>query len=92
MSIDKELTQFLSYLKHEKNASPHTIASYRGDLKQLALFLSEKKITLTGVDNIVLRSFLATLYEKKNQKVLGGAQAGGHAVFFPVLHPDEVAQ
>ena len=68
MSIDKELTQFLSYLKHEKNASPHTIASYRGDLKQLALFLSEKKITLTGVDNIVLRSFLATLYEKKIKK------------------------
>jgi integrase/recombinase XerC len=66
--MDRELTQFLSFLKHEKNASPNTIASYRCDLNQLALFLSEKKINLTGVDNVVLRSFLATLYEKENKK------------------------
>jgi len=66
--IEKELTQFLSFLEHEKNASPHTISSYRRDLNQLALFLSEKKVTLTGVDNIVLRSYLATLYEKELKK------------------------
>ncbi|MEE8378585.1 MAG: site-specific integrase, partial [Candidatus Aminicenantaceae bacterium] len=65
MGIDKELTQFLSFLKHERNASPHTIAGYRRDLHQLSLFLSEKKVSLTMVDNIVLRSFLATLYERE---------------------------
>lgn len=68
MGIDKELTQFLSFLKHERNASPHTIASYRRDLHQLSLFLSEKKVSLTMVDNIVLRSFLATLYEREIKK------------------------
>jgi len=66
--MDRELAEFLSFLKHEKNASPHTINSYRRDLNQLALYLSEKKITLTGVDNVILRSFLATLYEKELKK------------------------
>lgn len=68
MSIDRELAQFLSHLKHEKNASPHTIASYRRDLNQLARFLEEKKVGLTRVDNVLLRAFLATLYEKKIKK------------------------
>jgi len=66
--MDKELSQFLSFLRHEKNASPHTISSYSRDLNQLSLFLSEKKISLTMVDNIVLRTFLATLYEKEIKK------------------------
>ncbi len=66
--MKKELGQFLDFLKHEKNASPHTIASYRGDLKQLAAYLKDKNIRLKKADNVVLRGFLATLYEKKDKK------------------------
>ncbi|MBE0460703.1 MAG: tyrosine recombinase XerC [Candidatus Aminicenantes bacterium] len=64
----KEIEQFLSFLTHEKNASKHTIASYRRDLYQLAEYLGKRKITLKDVDNVVLRGFLATLYEKLNKK------------------------
>jgi len=64
----KEIEQFLSFLTHEKNASKHTIASYRTDLYQLAEYLGKRKITLKNVDNVVLRGFLATLYEKQNKK------------------------
>jgi len=35
----KHLVDFLSYLKNEKNASPHTVRSYCSDLEQLADFL-----------------------------------------------------
>lgn len=80
--IDKELAQFLSFLKHEKNASPHTISSYRRDLNQLALFLGEKKITLTGIDNVVLRSFLATLYEKGIKKSTAARKLAAMRSFF----------
>jgi tyrosine recombinase XerC len=66
--VKKELEQFLDFLKHEKNASPHTIASYQRDLKQLAAYLKEKNIRLKKADNVVLRGFLATLYEKKDKK------------------------
>jgi integrase/recombinase XerC len=64
----KELGQFLSFLKHEKNASPHTIASYQRDLLQLASYLEERNVKLKGIDNIVLRGFLARLQERKNKK------------------------
>jgi len=64
----KEVSQFLSSLKHEKNASPHTIASYKRDLLQLAGYLEERKIILSRVDNVILRGFLAKLQEKQNKK------------------------
>ena len=66
--MKKELEAFLEYLKHEKNASPHTIVSYQRDLKQLAVYLEKKNISLKRTDNVVLRGFLATLYEKRNKK------------------------
>jgi len=66
--MDKKLKQFLSYLKHEKNASPHTIDSYQKDLTQLAQYLIKKKIQFVNTDHIVLRGFLATLYEKQWKK------------------------
>jgi tyrosine recombinase XerC len=64
----KELGQFLDFLQHEKNASPHTVASYRRDLSQLAAYLEEKKIVLKKIDVVILRGFLARLHEKKNKK------------------------
>ena len=64
----KEISQFLAFLKHEKNASPHTIAAYERDLRQLASYLEERRVELREVDNVILRGFLATLQEKKNKK------------------------
>jgi integrase/recombinase XerC len=64
----KEISQFLAFLKHEKNASPHTIASYKRDLLQLAGYLGERKVVMRGVDNVILRGFLAKLQENQNKK------------------------
>jgi len=66
--LKKELNEFFSYLKYEKNASPHTIASYKRDLTQLAAYMDNKKYRLKDVDNVILRGFLASLYEKKEKK------------------------
>jgi len=64
----KEIGQFLAFLKHEKNASPHTIACYKRDLLQLAGYLEERKVVLRGIDNVILRGFLAKLQENQNKK------------------------
>jgi len=66
--LNRELGQFLDHLKYEKNASPHTIMSYRQDLTQLAAYLQARKVALKKVDNVVLRGFLATLYAKREKK------------------------
>ncbi len=64
----KKLEAFISYLKHEKNASPHTIASYGRDLDQFAEYLNRYNTSLRKIDNVVLRGFLAVLYDKKIKK------------------------
>lgn len=64
----KEISQFLTSLKHEKNASPHTIASYKRDLLQLAGYLEERKVVLKEIDNVILRGFMARLQENQNKK------------------------
>jgi integrase/recombinase XerC len=66
--MQKEISQFLASLKHEKNASPHTISSYKRDLLQLAGYLEERKVVLKEIDNVVLRGFLAKLQENQNKK------------------------
>jgi len=66
--VDKELGDYLAYLRHERNASPHTIASYRRDLIQLAAFLDRRKIPLRKIDNVILRTFLASLFERGLKK------------------------
>jgi site-specific recombinase XerD len=33
--MNKAVTEYLTFLRHEKNASPHTIAAYESDLRQL---------------------------------------------------------
>ncbi len=64
----KEIDGFVAYLKYEKNASPHTVAGYRRDLLQLARYLEERKMDWGKIDNIILRGFLASRYDKGEKK------------------------
>ncbi|MGB4704241.1 MAG: tyrosine recombinase XerC [Candidatus Saccharicenans sp.] len=66
--MKKEIEQFLDYLKFEKNASPHTISSYRRDLSQLAEYLKEKGCSWRNVETLTLRGFLAELHERRLKK------------------------
>jgi len=66
--MKKELEEFQNFLRHEKNASVHTIAAYGRDLRQLADYLREKGCRLRSVDHVVLRGFLVRLYEQKQKK------------------------
>ncbi|MDI6698429.1 MAG: tyrosine recombinase XerC [Candidatus Saccharicenans sp.] len=66
--MKKEIEQFLDYLKFEKNASSHTIAGYRRDLKQLADYLKEQGHTWRTAETLTLRGFLAELHERRLKK------------------------
>jgi len=78
----KELEGFIAYLKHEKNASPHTIASYQRDLLQLSEYLEAKKLKLKDINNIALRGFLAVLYDKGEKKSTIGRKLAAIRSFF----------
>jgi integrase/recombinase XerC len=60
--IDKQIAAFLRSLR-EKNASPHTLKAYDGDLREFARYLGEET-TWRTVDHVRIRGFLAHLYER----------------------------
>lgn len=66
--MKRELSQFLDYLRYERNASVHTIAGYRRDLSQLADYLGERNIPLRQADNVQIRGFMAQLHERRLKK------------------------
>jgi integrase/recombinase XerC len=62
------LEAFLRYLTVEKAASPHTVRSYRIDLRDFRAFLQSTEGTtaaLAAVDVRVIRAYLATLHARR---------------------------
>ncbi len=66
--MKKQIEKFIDYLQHERNASSHTVNSYRRDLQQFERYLKQKKVGFREVDNTVLRGFLASLYLQQLKK------------------------
>jgi integrase/recombinase XerC len=59
--VGKAVEQFLRSLR-ERNASPHTIKAYTGDLENFAAYIGSRK--WRDIDHITIRGFLSHLYEK----------------------------
>src|SRR5579864_7707565 len=59
--VGKAVDQFLRSLR-ERNASPHTIKAYAGDLENFAVYVGARK--WPEIDHITIRGFLSHLYEK----------------------------
>ena len=82
MSLPKKIHEFLDHLKYEKNSSPHTISSYRRDLLQFHAYLEENHVTFPDVTNIVIRGFLAVLYERGEKKSTIGRKLAAVRSFY----------
>jgi integrase/recombinase XerC len=63
ISAQDALTEFFSYLEAQKRFSQHTVVSYRNDIKQLAIFLKERGLSIMEARLPDLRSFLALLHQ-----------------------------
>lgn len=65
--MQEHIITFLSFLRNQRNYSPHTIASYEDDLRQFSKFLDrhfcDRSYTLADIDNVTLRLFLGDLIE-----------------------------
>jgi len=80
--MDREIAEFLDYLRHEKNASPHTVAGYGRDLRQVAAYLKEREVRWDRAGNVVLRGFLAELHELKRRKTTVGRKLAALRSFY----------
>jgi integrase/recombinase XerC len=59
--VERAVDQFLRSLR-ERNASPHTIKAYTGDLDAFAAYASA--VDWRTIDHLKIRGFLSSLYEK----------------------------
>ncbi len=65
------IDRFLEYLRAVRNASPHTIANYGGDLEQFLAYLSPPGMKLPGLPTInhqIIREFVGHLHEQGLEK------------------------
>jgi integrase/recombinase XerC len=69
------IAKYLDYLQFQRNVSPHTIRSYASDLRQFLHYLTHApggegrpEPELNQIDNLTIREFLGTLYQRKNMK------------------------
>ncbi|MGH9813309.1 MAG: tyrosine recombinase XerC [Candidatus Acidiferrales bacterium] len=69
------IKKFLTYLRNERNASPHTLRNYRGDLERFCSYLTipdkrgrAQEPRLDDVDHLVIREYLGDLYSREKQK------------------------
>jgi integrase/recombinase XerC len=64
--VERATDDFLRHLR-ERNASPHTIKAYTGDLDVFAAYiggLDRKMLDWKAIDHIAIRGFLSHLYDK----------------------------
>lgn len=80
--MNKEIAEFLAFLKHEKNASPHTIAAYGRDLREIAAYLKDREVRWDKASNVILRGFLAELHEKERKKSTIGRKLAALRSFY----------
>lgn len=82
MSLPNKVDDFLEHLQYERNASPHTISSYRSDLLQFNVYLEENHVAFPDVTNLVIRGFLAVLYERNEKKSTIGRKLAAIRSFY----------
>lgn len=72
--MNEILKKYEEYLKHEKDASEHTVKNYMADLYQFAGYMQKNhanianagKSGLTKIDHNIVRAYLSTLFGKNN--------------------------
>lgn len=81
--MKKHFDQFLAYLKTEKNVSPHTLRSYEKDITDFLVFTDKKPV---DIDNLDIRSYLASLHHKNLQKSSIARKLASIRSFFKYLY------
>lgn len=83
--MKKYIDEFITSLKAEKDVSAHTIRAYSNDLKEFHSFSDKKP---EDIDNLEIRSFLASLHYKKLKKSSIARKLATIRSFYKYLHKE----
>jgi integrase/recombinase XerC len=97
--MQEHISQFLDHLKYERNMSEHTLRNYRIDLGQFYDYLApadkqgrRRHVDVRQIDNITIREFLKTLYDKKKKKTSIARKLATLRSFFKFLCREQVLE
>lgn len=82
--LTEQIQVYCAYLETERNLSPHTLAAYRRDLEQLAVFILQEKggaAKVADVDHLLLRRYLALLGRSAKKSSIGRKLAAIRSFF-----------
>jgi integrase/recombinase XerC len=94
-ALAPEVAHFLEHLEKERDVSPHTLAAYRRDLRELTTFLNAHyggDWSWQGVDRLALRSYLGFLSRRGLSKRSSARALSAARSFFRFLHREEVVE
>ena len=66
--MQKEINEFLKYIKIEKNYSENTINNYKKDLKEYEKYLKEKNVNIKNTNYKLVRNYLTYMFDKNYSK------------------------
>lgn len=73
--MQRYIDDFMQHLKYERNLSEHTLRNYESDLVQFHDHIAppdklgnRREVEIRALDNLTIREFMASLYEKKKKK------------------------
>ncbi len=91
--MDEAVTQFLQFLTVEKGASQNTVAAYRNDIQQFALFAGGgrtglKRSIWTEVDRTRIQEYLCSLQTKDYADATIARKVAAIKSFFGFMHAE----
>ena len=91
------LDDFLKHLKYERNLSDHTLRNYESDMVQFYDYIApldkndeRREVPIRSIDNLTIREYMATLYEKKKKKSSIHRKVATLRTFFRFLCREEI--
>jgi integrase/recombinase XerD len=92
MNVQDAIAQFLFHCQYEKNLSPKTLKAYSIDLRQFRLYLdTELGVTdLGGIDKVVLRAYIKSLFGDLAEKSVKRKVATLKSLFHHLEREDEI--
>ena len=86
--MQKNIFDFINYLKNQKNVSPHTERCYQTDIVQFFDFLNGSN--LSNIDHQTLRKFIAHLMKRKIKNVSIARKLSAIRSFFKYLNREGI--
>jgi len=97
--MQQYIDRFSDYLKHQRNASAHTLRNYLSDLEQFHDYLcprdaggDRRDIDLRQIDHITIRDYMAKLYQDKRKKSSIARKLATLRTFFKFLCREQVLE